>query len=85
MEIARIFISLKVLQKILLMTVYKKMSHFFFFFFPLGEGEEVRQFIYQSYEMAVNLNHTLNRRTFSRACFTVRTGSEPPCATVELE
>lgn len=28
MEIARIFISLKVLQKILLMTVYKKMSHF---------------------------------------------------------
>lgn len=27
MEIARIFVSLKVLQKILLMTVYKKMSH----------------------------------------------------------
>lgn len=75
MEIARILVSLKVVQKVLLMTIYMEMSGLSKNFL-LGKVKKLsKHFIYQASEIIVNLYYALNRRTFSRVCFIVRTGS----------
>lgn len=47
--------------------------------FLLGKVKKLsKHFIYQASEIIVNLYYALNRRTFRRVCFTVRTGSQSP-------